>query len=51
MSLQSLKTIVQSNLDLKAHTNLKMGGGHFGNKMADVERDPEMNTKNLKMLS
>ena len=30
---------------LRVHTSLKMGGGHLGNKMADVELDPEKNAK------
>ena len=56
MTVPSLKTIVQSNLDLQGTQALKMGG-HLGNKMADkffskvVPLYPEMNTENLEMIS
>ena len=37
MTVQSLKTIGQSNLDLEHTQALKMCGGHLGNKMVDVK--------------
>ena len=58
MTVQSLKTINQSNPNLEHIQALKMGGSHLGNKMPDVKffskvvsLDPEMNTDNLKMIS
>ena len=54
MTVQSLKTFIQSNLGLEHTQALKMGGGHLGNKMVDVKifsevvpLDSEMNTENL----
>ena len=59
MTVQSLKTIGQRNLDLECTQALKVGGSHLGNKMADVNfflkkvvpLDPETNIENLKMIS
>ena len=36
MTVQSLKIIGQSNLDLEHTQALKMGGSHLGNKMMDI---------------
>ena len=36
MTVQTLKTIDLSNLDLEHKQALKMGGDHLGNKMVDV---------------
>ena len=37
ITVQSLKTIGQSNLDIRHTQALKLDGGHLGNKMADVK--------------
>ena len=37
MTVQSLKTIDHSNLDLECTQALKMDRGHLGNEMADVK--------------
>ena len=52
MTVQSLNTIGQSNLDLEDAQPLKMGGSYLGNKMAKIKKnsevvplDPEMTQK------
>ena len=58
MTVQSLKTLDESNLDLEDTQVLNMGGGHLRNKMADVKcfseavpLDPKINTGNLNLIS
>ena len=56
MTVQSLKKIGQTNLDLECTQALKMGGKHLGNKMVDEKISevvpPDLKqTENLKMIS
>ena len=39
MTVQSLKLIGQTNVDLQYKQALKMDGGDLGNKMADVKKN------------
>ena len=57
MTVQSLKTIGESSLDLEHAQVLKLGGSHLKNKMADtifcskvVPFDPKINTGNLNLI-
>ena len=42
MTVQHLKTVGHSNLYLEGTQALKIGGGHLGNKMADVKNFSEV---------
>ena len=58
ITVQSLKTIGQSTMDLEYTQVLKMGGSYLGNKMGYVKiflksslLDPETKKEDLKMIS
>ena len=59
MTVQSVRTIGQSNLDIECTKSFKMGGGHLGNKILDVNfffslvvpLDAKMNKEKVKKNS